>query len=189
MISAREVVARAGIDVNILIDRLTSAAAAELSAVYRYTILTVHPLGFADEELQQILKDVRDEDRHHFHALVNRIYELDGRLPEDIRRFLEDGRAQPEDGTGHAQDPVSALIEDLRRAVHPYGDLCHLAEGRDQRTYLLAQAIRNEKTEHMAWVEEFLGTGSPGRFRRGFRGRSPFLARLTATPKGPEPTA
>jgi hypothetical protein len=46
----------------------------------------------------------------------------------------------------------------------------------------------NEKIEHMAWMEEFLGAGPPGRFRRGFRGRSPFLARLTATPKGAEST-
>ncbi|GII74610.1 hypothetical protein Sme01_70860 [Sphaerisporangium melleum] len=36
MISAREVVERAGVDVNTLIGRLASAAAAELSAVYRY---------------------------------------------------------------------------------------------------------------------------------------------------------
>ncbi|MFI7128892.1 ferritin-like domain-containing protein [Nonomuraea sp. NPDC050153] len=189
MISAREVVERAGVDVNLLIDRLTFAAAAELNAVYRYTILTVHPLGFVDELLRQILKDIHDEDRHHFDALVGRVYELDGRLPEDIRQFLETGHERPEDSAADARDPVTALIEDVRRAVHPYSGLCDLTEGKDQRTYLLAQAIRNEKIEHMAWLEEFLGTGPPGRFHRGFRGRSPFLARLTTTPKGTEPTA
>ncbi|WP_327586763.1 ferritin-like domain-containing protein [Nonomuraea sp. NBC_00507] len=189
MISAREVVEQAGLDVNILINRLTSAATAELSAVYRYTILTAHPLGFADEELRQILKDIRDEDRHHFDALVGRIYELDGSLPDGIRQFLEGGHAAPEDGSADAQDPVTALIEEVRRAIHPYDGLRDLTEGKDQRTYLLAQAIRNEKIEHQAWLEEFLGTGPPGRFHRGFRGRSPFLTRLTTTPEGTEPTA
>lgn len=188
MISARQVVERTGLDVNILLDRLTSAATAELSAVYRYTILTVHPLGFADEELRQILKDIRDEDRHQFDALVSRIYELDGSLPEDIRQFLESRHALPEDSAADAHDPVTTLIEDVRRAVHPYDGLCNLTEGRDQRTYLLAHAIRNEKIEHKAWLKEFLGTGPPGRFHRGFRGRSPFLTRLTSTPEGTEPT-
>ncbi|GAA3254929.1 ferritin-like domain-containing protein [Nonomuraea helvata] len=187
MISAREVVERAGIDVTILIDRLTSAATAELSAVYRYTILTVHPLGFADEGLHQILKDIRDEDRRHFDALVSRIHELDGRLPEDIRQFLEGGPARPEDSSADAEDPVTALVEEVRRAVHPYGGLCDLTVSRDQRTYLLARAIHNEKIEHVAWLEEFQGTGPPGRFHRGFRGRSPFLARLPAAPEGTEP--
>ncbi|WP_431930972.1 ferritin-like domain-containing protein [Nonomuraea jabiensis] len=189
MISAREVVERAGVDVNLLIDRLTSAAAAELSAVYRYTILTVHRLGFADEELRQILKDIRDEDRHHFDALVGRIYELDGRLTEDIRQFLESRHARPEDSTTNAQDPVTALIEDVRRAAHPYAGLCDLTESKDQRTFALAQAIRNEKIEHQAWLEEFLGTGPRGRFHRGFRGRSPFLTRLPTAPEGAEPPA
>ncbi|MDP4510535.1 ferritin-like domain-containing protein [Nonomuraea turcica] len=189
MISAREVVEQAGLDVNILIDRLTAAATAELSAVYRYTILTAHPLGFAEEELRQILKDIRDEDRRHFDALVGRIYELDGRLPEDIRQFLQGRHTPPEDSSAGTWDPVTALIDDVRRAAHPYGDLCGLTEGRDQRTFALAQAIRNEKVEHQAWLDEFLGTGPPGRFHRGFRGRSPFLSCLASAPEGSGPTA
>jgi ferritin-like protein len=180
MVTVREVVERAGIDVNILVDQLTCAAAAELSAVYHYTILTVHPLGFADEGLRQILKDIRDEDRHHFDAVVSRVYELGGRLPEDIRPFLESGHVPPEGLSADAPDPATALVEDVRRAVHPYVDLCDLTEGGDKRTFVLAQAIRNEKIEHAAWLEEFFGTGPPGRFHRGFRGRSPFLARLPA---------
>lgn len=186
MISARQVVERAGLDVNLLIDQLSSAAAAELSAVYRYTLLTAYPLGFADEDLRQILKDIRDEDRHHFEALVGRIYELDGTLPDDIRQFLEIRHEPPQDSAVDAQDPVTALIEDVRRAVHPYNDLCGRTEGRDQRTFALAQAIRNEKVEHQAWLDEFLGTGPAGRFRRGFRGRSPFL---THRPQGSGSTA
>ncbi|MEV0233353.1 ferritin-like domain-containing protein [Nonomuraea sp. NPDC050786] len=194
MISAREIVERAGVDVTSLIDQLAATAAAELGAVYRYTILTVHQLGFADEGLRQILKDIRDEDRRHFDALVGRIYELDGTLPEDIRQFLEGGTERPEGGSADAADPVAAdpvaaLAEEVRQAVHPYGGLCDLTAGRDQRTYLLARAIHDEKIEHVAWLEEFLGTGLPGRIHRGFRGRSPFLARLPAAPEGTEPPA
>ncbi|MFI6318861.1 hypothetical protein ACIBG8_15135 [Nonomuraea sp. NPDC050556] len=51
--------------------------------------------------------------------------------------------------------------------------------GKDHRTCDLALALLNEETEHEAWLCELLGTAPPARFRRGFRGRSPYLTRLT----------
>ena len=39
--------------------------------------------------MKEIIEDARIEDRNHFKALVPRIYELGGKLPEDIRTFAD----------------------------------------------------------------------------------------------------
>ncbi|TMR88620.1 ferritin-like domain-containing protein [Nonomuraea basaltis] len=189
MTTPREAVERAGIDVNALIGLLSSAARAELSSVYRYTVLAAHSIGFADEGLREILRDIRAENRHHFDALVMRIHELGGSLPEQIRPFLGDGDERQDDVFAGPADPAEALIESVQQAVRTYAGLRDLTEGKDQRTAALVQAIQNEKSEHVAWLGEFFGRGPRGRFRRGFRGGSPLLARLPDTEEGTQPPA
>ncbi|NRQ40439.1 DNA protection protein DPS [Nonomuraea sp. NN258] len=183
---ARERVERAGVAVPALIDRLVSAARAELIAVYRCTILIAEPPGPGGEGLREILADIRAEDRRHFDALVGRVYELDGRLPDDLGRFLGESAGSPPEPGPDASDPGTAFAGYARRAVAPYTELCELTAGRDHRTHRLAEAIRVEKLEHQAWLAEFFGTGPPGRFRRGFRGRSPFVAGLPGPNAGPD---
>jgi ferritin-like protein len=73
---AREVVEKAGIDVNKLLDMLLRNASAELTTFYYYTILRVNLIGQDGEGLKEITEDARIEDRNHFEALVPRIYEL-----------------------------------------------------------------------------------------------------------------
>jgi ferritin-like protein len=72
---AREMVQRAGVDVDKLIDLLVRNASAELTTYYYYTILRVNLIGLEGEGLKEITEDAR-EDRNHFEALVPRIYEL-----------------------------------------------------------------------------------------------------------------
>ncbi|MFI0406742.1 ferritin-like domain-containing protein [Actinomadura sp. 3N508] len=187
---ARELVERAGVDVDVLIGDLTAAARAKLAAHYRYTILHAGLAGLMGAHLQEVLMDVRAEHLHHFDALVARIYELDGRLPDELVHFAI---TDPADGSlpdGIGGDPkalVTALIDAIRRATPLYTGLCELTEEKDDRTYDLAQAILFEESEHDAWLCEFLGTGSPPRFQRGFRGRSPYVTRLPPTdPAGPD---
>ncbi|MFI7154818.1 ferritin-like domain-containing protein [Nonomuraea sp. NPDC050022] len=187
MTTPREALQRAGIDVNALIGHLTSAAKAELSAVYRYTILAAHSIGFADEGLREILRDIRDEDRNHFDTLVTRICELGGRLPEDIQSFLQH-EDEPKGSIFADWDNLpEALIGSVQEAAHSYSGLRHLTEAKDLRTHAMVQAIHNEKTEHVAWLREFFGLGPPGRFHRGFRGRSPSLAGLYDDEQGTRP--
>ena len=73
---AREMVQRAGVDVDKLIDLLVRNASAELTTYYYYTILRVNLIGLDGEGLKEIAEDARIEDRNHFEALVPRIYEL-----------------------------------------------------------------------------------------------------------------
>src|SRR5437879_11156308 len=104
---ARQVVEQAGVDVNLLLDKLVRAAGAEFTTFYYYTILRVNSIGFDGEGLKEIIEDARIEDRNHFEALTPRIYELGGALPRDIRHFADiaggrDGGLPPNPQAGKA---------------------------------------------------------------------------------------
>ena len=83
----REVVERAGVDVDVLLELLVANAAAELTTFYYYTILRVNLIGLQGEGIKEIAEVARIEDRNHFEALVPRIYELGGELPQDMKEF------------------------------------------------------------------------------------------------------
>ena len=84
---AREMVEKAGVNINQLLELLVSNAAAELTTYYYYTILRVNLIGLEGEGLKVIAEDARLEDRNHFEALIPRIYELGGKLLEDMKKF------------------------------------------------------------------------------------------------------
>ena len=72
---AREMVLKAGIDVDELLRLLVTNAAAELTTYYYYTILRANLTGLEGEGIKEIAETARIEDRNHFEALVPRIYE------------------------------------------------------------------------------------------------------------------
>ena len=80
----RQMVEKTGINVDQLVELLVKNAAAELTTFYYYTILRVNLIGLQGEGIKEIAETARIEDRNHFEALVPRIYELDGKLPEDM---------------------------------------------------------------------------------------------------------
>src|SRR6266576_1371761 len=92
---AREMVEKAGVDVNKLLDMLVRNASAELTTFYYYTILRVNLIGLDGEGLKEIAEDARIEDRNHFEALVPRIYELGGKLPDDMKAFHDISACPP----------------------------------------------------------------------------------------------
>jgi ferritin-like protein len=202
---AREMVEQAGLDLKVLMEKLVAAAGAEFTTFYYYTILRVNAYGLEGEGMKEIIEDARIEDRNHFEALVPRIYELGGKLPDDIREFadmagcpdayLPDSlggdtgarRAQspstamgayPSLGGEKVRDLLTVLVEAERCAIRTYTDICNYTAGKDHRTYELALAILNEEVEHESWFSEFLGEGPSGHFRRGTPGASPFVGRF-----------
>jgi ferritin-like protein len=188
-------VEEAGIDVDVLLDKLVAAAGAEFTTFYYYTILRVAAIGPEGEGLKEIIEDARIEDRNHFEALTPRIYELGGELPRDIREFadkagcpdayLPDSLAGRETPEGEAfGDLLSVLVEAERCAVRTYTDICNFTSGKDHRTYELSLAILNEEVEHEAWFSEFLGEGPSGHFRRGTPGESPYVSRFMSADIG-----
>src|SRR3989337_3088484 len=92
---AREMVEKAGVDVNKLVDLVVRNASAELTTFYYYTILRVNLIGLDGEGLKEITEDARIEDRNHFEALVPRIYELGGKLPGDMKAFQDISACPP----------------------------------------------------------------------------------------------
>src|SRR5262245_48034430 len=189
---AREVVEKAGIKVEELLKKLNAAAGAEFTTFYYYTILRVNAIGLEGEGMKEIIEDARIEDRNHFEALVPRIYELGGKLPDDIRSFADQAGcpdaylpdslggvaaerraassqtqrgAYPSMGGEKVTDLLNVLVEAERCAIRTYTDICNYTAGKDHRTYELSLAILNEEVEHESWFSEFLGEGPSGHFR------------------------
>ena len=174
---AREVVERAGLDVDALLEILVANAAAELTTFYYYTVLRANLIGLEGEGIKEIAEAARIEDRNHFEALVPRIYELGGKLPEDMKEFHDLSACPPAKLPADPTDVkamLTVLVEAERCAVRGYSQVCSMTAGKDHRTYALALAILNEEIEHESWFSEFLGEGPSGHFMR--RGEtSPFV--------------
>jgi len=168
---AREMVEKAGVNVDQLVELLVKNAAAELTTFYYYTILRVNLIGLDGEGIKEIAETARIEDRNHFEALVPRIYELGGKLPEDMKVFHDLSACPPASLPKNPRDiqaMLKVLVEAERCAVRGYTHICNLTAGKDHRTYDLSLAILNEEIEHEAWFSEFLGEGPSGHYlRRG----------------------
>jgi len=173
-------VERAGVDVTKLLDLLVRNAAAELTTFYYYTILRCNLIGLEGEGIKEIAEVARIEDRNHFEALTPRIYELGGKLPDDMKAFHDCSACPP---ANLPKDPtdikamLTVLVEAERCAVRGYSNICNITAGKDHRTYDLSLAILNEEVEHESWFSEFLGEGPSGHFMR--RGEtSPFVSKF-----------
>lgn len=177
---AREMVERAGVNVDQLLELLVKNAAAELTTYYYYTILRANLIGLQGESLKEIAEVARIEDRNHFEALVPRIYELGGKLPQDMVKFHNLSACPPARLPDDPRDVMAilrVLVEAERCAVRGYTHVCNMTAGKDHRTYDLALAILNEEIEHESWFAEFLGEGPSGHFMR--RGEtSPFVSKF-----------
>jgi len=166
---AREMVEKAGVNVDQLITLLVKNASAELTTFYYYTILRVNLIGLEGEGLKEIAEAARIEDRNHFEALVPRIYELGGKLPENMVDFHNVSACPPASlpkDPRNVKEMLNVLVEAERCAVRGYTHICNLTAGKDHRTYDLALAILNEEVEHESWFSEFLGEGPSGHFMR-----------------------
>jgi len=177
---AREMVKNAGINVDQLVELLVKNAAAELTTYYYYTILRCNLIGLEGEGIKEIAETARIEDRNHFEALVPRIYELGGKLPNNMKTFHDVSACPPARLPKDPTDTLAmlkVLVEAERCAVRGYTHICNLTAGKDHRTYDLSQAILNEEIEHESWFSEFLGEGPSGHFMR--RGdTSPFVSKF-----------
>jgi ferritin-like protein len=177
----RQLVEKAGIDVEKLLDLLVRNASAELTTFYYYTILRVNLIGLEGEGLKQIAEDARIEDRNHFEALVPRIYELGGKLPDDMVEFHNISACPPAKLPANPRD-INAMLEVLLKAeqcaVRGYTQICDMTCGKDHRTYDLALAILHEEIEHEAWFSEFLGHGPSGHYSREGRPNSPYVGKF-----------
>jgi len=177
----REMVEKAGVDVDLLIDKLKKAAAAEFTTYYYYTPLRMHCTGLEGETVKEIAEDARLEDRLHFEALVPRIYELGGELYKDLRELHDDAACAaaylPKDPSD-LRAILKVLLEAERCAVRVYTEICNMTLGKDPRTYDLSLAILHEEVEHEAWFQEILEGRPSGHFRRRTPGEGPYTQKF-----------
>ena len=177
---ARQMVKEAGVDVDKLLELLVKNASAELTTFYYYTILRANLIGLEGEGIKEIAETARIEDRNHFEALMPRIYELGGSLPNCMKEFHDISACPPANlpkDPNDAMEILKVLVGAERCAVAGYTEICHLTAGKDHRTYDLALSILNEEIEHESWFSEFLGEGPSGHFMR--RGEtSPFVSKF-----------
>src|SRR4030066_76653 len=116
----REMVEKTGINVDELVQLLVNNAAAELTTFYYYTILRVNLIGLEGEGVKEIAETARIEDRNHFEALVPRIYELGGKLPEDMKAFHDTSACPPATLPKDPRD-IQAMLQVLGEAERGAG--------------------------------------------------------------------
>jgi ferritin-like protein len=144
----------------------------------------VNLIGLDGEGLKEITEDARIEDRNHFEALVPRIYELGGKLPDDMKVFHDMTACSPAKLPSDPRDINAMLkvpVNAERCAVAGYSNICNVTAGKDHRTYDLSLAILHEEIEHVAWFAEFLGEGPSGHFHRvglGSSRNSPYVSKF-----------
>ena len=166
---------------------LVRNASAELTTFYYYTILRVNLIGLEGEGLKQIAEVARIEDRNHFEALVPRIYELGGKLPDDMVEFHNISACSPPKLPANPRD-INAMLEVLLKAeqcaVRGYTRVGDMTAGKDHRTHDLALAILHEEIEHKSWFSEFLGHGPSGHYSREGRPNSPYVGKFLNSGQG-----
>lgn len=177
---AQEMVVKSGVDLQKLLDLLVRNASAELTTYYYYTILRVNLIGLEGESLKAIAEDARIEDRNHFEALVPRIYELGGALPNSLNDFHDISACPPARLPANmtVNEILKVLVNAERCAVKGYTAICDMTFGKDHRTYDLALSILHEEIEHESWFAEFLGEGPSGHGGVRLHGHSPHVSRF-----------
>ena len=166
---SRELVEKSGVDVDKLLEKLVNNASAELTTYYYYTSLRMNLTGLDGEGVKPIAEQARIEDRNHFEALVPRIYELGGELPQNMKDFHDISACPPAflpENQNDAEEILEVLVEAERCAVRGYTEICNLTASKDHRTYDLAKAILQEEIQHESWFAEFLDEGPSGHFER-----------------------
>ncbi|WP_227376602.1 DNA protection during starvation protein [Haladaptatus halobius] len=184
-----EVVRERGGDPEELREKLVDAIGAEFTTYY-YTTLRCHLAGH--EDYKEITEDARLEDRAHFELVFPRVFELGGRLPNDIRDFADrvscpdaelptpQGGDEPDVTQMDTEDILEILLEAERCAIRTWSEVCDMTRDCDPRTYDMAQRILNEEMDHEAWFIELLskerdGEINPaGHFVRGEPGDAPY---------------
>ncbi|MHB1528747.1 MAG: ferritin-like domain-containing protein [Acidiferrobacteraceae bacterium] len=182
--AARELIEINGVDVDKLLDSLTRMATCELANYYYYSVLRLMLVGVEGDALRTIIEEARVEDHRHFEALMPRIYDLGGSLPD--LSAVEFSSALSLNKLPRDASSIDEVLETLRDAadhyVREYSRICSMTCGKDNRTYSLALAILHEKIQHQVWFLEFIGHGPGEHFLKEGRTASPFVGRLLQGP-------
>ena len=177
---AIKMVEDAGVNVEELLKLLITNAASEMSTYFHYMLLRTNLIGIEGESVKEITEAARIEDRNHYEALVTRIYELGGTIPDNLCEFYNMASCPPANLPEQPNDTLEIIrtLRDAERcAMAGYQKICKMTFDKDFRTYDLALAVLHEETEHESWFSEFLCGKPSGHFVR-IGEPSPFVSKF-----------
>lgn len=167
-----------GLNVDALINELVANASVEFAAYYYFTNLRSFCTGVEGEGIKGVIEDARLEDLSHFESCIDRIFQLGGSFPKDIRKFIQLS------GTDFLQsDPKISLKQILEKclkaeqgAIINWNKICKMTHGKDPMTYEIASHILSEEIEHESWFLELIYGRPSGHMRRKYSGERPHTA-------------
>ena len=150
----KELIEKAGLDVKKSLELLIKAAAAEFTTYSYYTILRNHATGLEREAIKEIIEDARIEDRNHFEALIPRIYELWGKLPNDVNEFASISSCMdaklPEEPT--IENILKVLLDAEKCAISVYTPMQLYTRQRSKNIWPRTRnTSRRNRTRSMVW--------------------------------------
>ncbi len=154
---ARQLVERAGLDVNELIALLNKAYCDEWLAYYQYWIGAQLAVGIPRDHVQAELEEHAKEELDHAGRLAKRIIELGGTPEINPANWLKMSNC----GYDAPTDPgVEALLEQNikgeRCAIEVYTKLLDYVRGKDMITGHLIRHILEEELEHEQDLEDLV---------------------------------
>lgn len=154
-LKAKELVSRAGMDVNALIKELNSAYCDEWLAYYQYWIGAKVAEGKLFQPIAQELTEHAGEELEHAEKLAKRIIELGGTPAISPDLWLKDstcGYLAPEN-----PDAMHLLVQNIqseRCAIEVYQKLLEMVAGKDRITEHLVREILEDELEHEQDLED-----------------------------------
>lgn len=152
---ARELVEKAGLDVEEVLHQLNKAYCDEWLAYYQYWVGAKVIVGMPRQHLQAELIEHANEELDHAHRLAERIIQLGGTPEIDPKRWYELSSC----GYLVPKDPgVDALLDQNlkgeRCAIAVYRKLLDFVKGKDMITGHLIRHILEEEIEHEQDLED-----------------------------------
>lgn len=154
-LKAKELVTRAGLDLNALLKELNSAYCDEWLAYYQYWIGAKLAQGKMSHPIAQELAEHAAEELEHAEKLAKRILELGGTPAISPDLWLKDstcGYLTPENPD--AMHLLTQNIQGERCAIEVYAKLLDMVAGKDLVTEHLIREILEDELEHEQDLED-----------------------------------
>jgi bacterioferritin len=154
---AQEIVKKAGLNANELIDKLNRAYSDEWLAYIQYWTGAQVVEGMMRPNVQEEMKEHAGEELAHAQLLADRIIQLGGTPildPKDYAKNSNCGYDVPKDFNTKAL--LKQNIEAERCAIAVYNDIIKFVVGKDPITMHMARHIMQEEVEHEQELEDLL---------------------------------
>ncbi|MEN2974816.1 MAG: demethoxyubiquinone hydroxylase family protein [Candidatus Caldarchaeales archaeon] len=158
----REIVEKAGVDVNTLVNMLKSAYADEWIATYYYSLLAKISEGLESPAIASKLEELAKEELEHQSELADRIIQLGDEPPrrfEDLVKIAGCPYVTIPENLSDLKAICRSVIEAERCAIEAYNKILNYLAGvkADPVTFHIIRHILEEEVRHEDLFETILG--------------------------------